>query len=220
MNTTLSRLALALAIILVATSAVTAQPASLERQLWERDNLIIAQENLLNDYRCRFNVDTSVVSGGCSDGKPFNRLTPPPQPAATPTATPQPTATPTPKATPQPVALPTFAECEQLHNATLRALNISYDAFDRFRELVEASTSSLSVWQANLPLIQRAYDRQKSTSFIASEAADAEVEAQCDRFLTATDAADLQELRRLIDESITLSIPACKRNYEYLGLRC
>jgi len=36
-------------------------------QVAERDSLIAAQENLLNAYRCRFNVDTAAVSGGCPD---------------------------------------------------------------------------------------------------------------------------------------------------------
>lgn len=35
-----------------------------------RDKLIAAQELLLNAYRCRFDVDTQLVPGGCVDGKP------------------------------------------------------------------------------------------------------------------------------------------------------
>lgn len=36
-----------------------------------RDELIAAQESLLNVYRCRFSVDTEVVAGGCVDGRPL-----------------------------------------------------------------------------------------------------------------------------------------------------
>ena len=35
-----------------------------------RDSLIANQEALLNVYRCLFGVDTEVVPGGCSEGKP------------------------------------------------------------------------------------------------------------------------------------------------------
>lgn len=35
-----------------------------------RDELIAAQEALLNVYRCRFDIDTQVVSGGCVEGRP------------------------------------------------------------------------------------------------------------------------------------------------------
>ncbi len=42
-----------------------------------RDGLIQNQEALLNVYRCRFDVDTEIVPGGCIDGAPA----PPPLPA-------------------------------------------------------------------------------------------------------------------------------------------
>ena len=35
-----------------------------------RDNLITAQESLLNTYRCQFNIDTQIVPGGCQNGRP------------------------------------------------------------------------------------------------------------------------------------------------------
>lgn len=35
-----------------------------------RDDLIDAQEALLNEYRCRFSVDVEQVPGGCLDGSP------------------------------------------------------------------------------------------------------------------------------------------------------
>lgn len=39
-------------------------------QIELRDQLIAAQESLLNSYRCRFDIDTHVVLGGCTDGAP------------------------------------------------------------------------------------------------------------------------------------------------------
>ncbi len=42
-----------------------------------RDNLVFAQEGLLNSYRCRFGIDIGVVPGGCRDGKPARTLTQP-----------------------------------------------------------------------------------------------------------------------------------------------
>lgn len=35
-----------------------------------RDQLIAAQESLLNAYRCQFDIDTHVVQGGCTDDTP------------------------------------------------------------------------------------------------------------------------------------------------------
>ena len=35
-----------------------------------RDELIAAQESLLNVYRCMFNIDTHIVDGGCIHGQP------------------------------------------------------------------------------------------------------------------------------------------------------
>ncbi|MDE0117595.1 MAG: hypothetical protein OXT07_13390 [bacterium] len=35
-----------------------------------RDQLVQSQEALLNVYRCRFDVDTQIVPGGCVDGAP------------------------------------------------------------------------------------------------------------------------------------------------------
>ena len=42
-----------------------------------RNELIIDQEALLNAYRCRFNIDTQVVTGGCAGGLPLEEV---PQP--------------------------------------------------------------------------------------------------------------------------------------------
>ena len=35
-----------------------------------RDNLVAAQETLLNVYRCLFDIDSQIVPGGCTDGRP------------------------------------------------------------------------------------------------------------------------------------------------------
>ena len=52
-------------------------------ELARRDWLVNAQEALLNDYRCRFDIDTSVVPGGCGAEAPE----PTPSPSALPTPT-------------------------------------------------------------------------------------------------------------------------------------
>ena len=38
--------------------------------LAQRDWLVASQEDLLNAYRCRFNIDTAIVPGGCGDQQP------------------------------------------------------------------------------------------------------------------------------------------------------
>ena len=50
-----------------------------------RDYLIAAQEALLNVYRCRFDIDTQTVPGGCVDGAPSQTAEEPPPVADTPT---------------------------------------------------------------------------------------------------------------------------------------
>ena len=42
-----------------------------------RDKLIADQESLLNVYRCRFDIDTQQVPGGCTDGHPSRGPTEP-----------------------------------------------------------------------------------------------------------------------------------------------
>ncbi|MCY4271695.1 MAG: serine protease, partial [bacterium] len=66
-------------------SAQEQQPA--RQDIAERDGLISAQEALLNAYRCRFNIDTIVVPGGCANGVPAAVAEPPPPFAGTPTWT-------------------------------------------------------------------------------------------------------------------------------------
>jgi len=50
-----------------------------------RDQLIVDQENLLNAYRCFFDIDTQVVPGGCTNGQPAQPPTQPLQFDSTPT---------------------------------------------------------------------------------------------------------------------------------------
>ena len=60
---------------LVAGTSVTAQSppesSTIHQDISERDELIAAQETLLNAYRCRFEVDAYAVLGGCADGRPL-----------------------------------------------------------------------------------------------------------------------------------------------------
>ena len=93
---------IALVFGLVGTSAGGQAPderdariAELEMLIVDRDTLIAAQEALLNDYRCLFNVDTQLVPNGCPEQT---------QPTSTPTATstPGPTSTTTPNPLPDP----------------------------------------------------------------------------------------------------------------------
>ena len=43
-----------------------------------RDQLIATQESLLNVYRCQFDIDVHIVSGGCSEGAPAEPAAQPP----------------------------------------------------------------------------------------------------------------------------------------------
>ena len=84
-----------------------AQVAEQETQITAQQARITAQEAQLNDYRCRFAVDTHLVPNGCPT---------PVQP--TPTPTPQPTPTPEP-----PPAVPagtTEAQWEQLRQCNAK----------------------------------------------------------------------------------------------------
>ena len=71
--------AAAFAVFAASVAAIGAAPAMAESNqvdTWQtsdivvRDELIAAQEALLNVYRCRFSIDTQVVRGGCSNGVP------------------------------------------------------------------------------------------------------------------------------------------------------
>ena len=84
-----------------------ARIAELEMLIVDRDTLIAAQEALLNDYRCLFNVDTQLVPNGCPEQtQPASTPTATSTPGPTATATPTPTATATPTATPTPTTTP------------------------------------------------------------------------------------------------------------------
>ena len=79
----------AVALVLAALGASSgaaaqgAQPTG--EAIEERDSLITAQESLLNVYRCRFDIDTIVVPGGCADGVPAEPAKERPRFAGTPT---------------------------------------------------------------------------------------------------------------------------------------
>ncbi len=70
-------------------SAVSAQNAPSSEFIREdievRDNLIAAQETLLNVYRCRFGVDLLAVRGGCAGGLPTQGFSRPAEFEGTPT---------------------------------------------------------------------------------------------------------------------------------------
>ena len=54
----------------VPVSPGVAPPSPTQNDIEVRDGLIQNQEALLNVYRCRFDVDTEIVPGGCVDGVP------------------------------------------------------------------------------------------------------------------------------------------------------
>ena len=62
---------LAVAVAVLATVPTVAESASAQSvsqaESTQRDQLIADQEALLNTYRCRFDIDTDIVPGGCGD---------------------------------------------------------------------------------------------------------------------------------------------------------
>lgn len=66
--------AASLLVLALGASAVNAQDISsggfTRADIAVRDNLIAAQETLLNIYRCQFGVDIGAVTGGCTEGNP------------------------------------------------------------------------------------------------------------------------------------------------------
>ncbi|WP_419930290.1 hypothetical protein [Candidatus Poriferisocius sp.] len=59
-------------------ASTVAQEAQVsQEEVRTRDDLIFAQESLLNVYRCRFDVDTQIVPGGCTEGEPAEEQPPP-----------------------------------------------------------------------------------------------------------------------------------------------
>ena len=67
-----------LLVLALGASAVSAQEAPSSGFTTDdivlRDNLIAAQETLLNVYRCQFGLDIVAVPGGCTDGHPTQGL--------------------------------------------------------------------------------------------------------------------------------------------------
>ena len=57
-------------IVAPASSGVTAQASAVMDEINFRNELVAAQESLLNTYRCLFNIDVGVVPGGCANGQP------------------------------------------------------------------------------------------------------------------------------------------------------
>ena len=69
----------ALMVLGAGLSILLAAPAQAQTasDVVERDRLIAAQEALLNVYRCRFDIDTEIVPGGCGGGTPVIPAIPP-----------------------------------------------------------------------------------------------------------------------------------------------
>lgn len=70
------RMVFRVAVLLAMFAAVlsVANTAGAQSVSWveiaQRDQLITEQEALLNIYRCRFDIDTHLLAGGCVDGAP------------------------------------------------------------------------------------------------------------------------------------------------------
>ena len=81
--------AASLLLLALGASAASAQHASsgtfTSEDIAKRDNLIAAQETLLNVYRCQFGVDAGTVLGGCTDGLPNRGFSQPGEFEGTPT---------------------------------------------------------------------------------------------------------------------------------------
>lgn len=77
-----------LAILLVALIALSPAPLDSHDSVYElavRDNLIVRQENLLDTYRCMFDIDTELVEVGCANGRPKRLMPVPSVPSRPPT---------------------------------------------------------------------------------------------------------------------------------------
>ena len=105
---------LALAISGVAVSAAQTDNTPLYDEIDARGELIIAQENLLNTYRCLFDVDTQIVPEGCTNGVPNKNLVY--EPYARSGQTPGDTPTPAPTATPAAQTVTSHWHCERIIN--------------------------------------------------------------------------------------------------------
>ena len=70
-------LALTAGAVTPVSSGAAAQESTVLEEINFRNELVAAQESLLNTYRCLFNIDISVVPGGCVDGQPAQGPIPP-----------------------------------------------------------------------------------------------------------------------------------------------
>ena len=59
------------------SNGAAAQESTVLEEINFRNELVAAQESLLNTYRCLFNIDIGVVPGGCDDGQPAQGPIPP-----------------------------------------------------------------------------------------------------------------------------------------------
>lgn len=66
------RFTVAIAVFITVLSMAETASAQLvsQAEIVQRDRLIADQEALLNVYRCQFDIDTSIVPGGCGDRPP------------------------------------------------------------------------------------------------------------------------------------------------------
>ncbi|MYH72098.1 MAG: ABC transporter substrate-binding protein [Acidimicrobiia bacterium] len=62
--------ALFVGVVAPASSVASAQSSAILEEIAVRDKLVVAQESLLNTYRCLYDIDTHAVSGGCVHGNP------------------------------------------------------------------------------------------------------------------------------------------------------
>ena len=77
---------LATGIVALGNTVAAAQDSGATLQdITLRDQLIAAQESLLNVYRCRFDIDTQQVPGGCISDQPSQGPTEPADFGGTPT---------------------------------------------------------------------------------------------------------------------------------------
>ena len=80
MSRTATVAAVVLAMTLLAVGVAAPASAQTAADIETRDQLIADQENLLNTYRCRFNVDLSAVANGCANRRTVRPGATPPNP--------------------------------------------------------------------------------------------------------------------------------------------
>jgi len=62
--------ALFVGVVAPVSSVASAQSSAILEEIAARDELVAAQESLLNTYRCLYDIDTHAVAGGCVRGNP------------------------------------------------------------------------------------------------------------------------------------------------------